>query len=132
MWCKTLAYMRLAVAYAAHWDFDWLVGLNEDQYVVELELTRSLRRLDPREPIAVAHLGCGQLWRFKRESQNGTLPRPRGAAPENTHQRAVTSVREHGGFCGGTGSAWSRAALELLFAKEPDTSYLAPGTQDAA
>merc|ERR1719491_2641173 len=77
MWCKVLTYMREAAAYAAIWDFDWLFGMNEDQYIVEEHLKKALRPLDPNKIQVVAAYGCGRRWRFTPESKNGTLPMPR-------------------------------------------------------
>ena len=130
MWCKVLAYMREAAAYAAVWDFDWLFGINEDQYVVERKLKAVLRRHNPREISVVATIGCGRRWNLTAESKGGTLPMPR-SWNEDTRP-SCDLVKRHGCFCGGDGIAWSRAAVLALMQGELDTTQMDPNaTVDA-
>eukprot|EP00037_Helgoeca_nana_P015722 m.147301 g.147301 ORF g.147301 m.147301 type:complete len:375 (+) comp23141_c0_seq1:162-1286(+) len=122
MWlgCKTMTYLRKARAHAAEWDFDWVFGMNEDQYIVKPILMKALAQFDPKKPIAVAHLGCGVHWKHHPLGKKG-LPRPDGYGRD-----AVTcqAVHEQGGFCGGTGIAWSRGAIEQLFDRDINTTWL--------
>jgi len=94
MWlaCKALTYLRLARAHAAEWDFDWVFGLNEDQYVDIVAIRAALAKFDPSTPIAVAHVGCGLHWAYHPFGKQGK-PRPDGCVAPRPHVCVCVCVR---------------------------------------
>eukprot|EP00041_Stephanoeca_diplocostata_P024612 m.629931 g.629931 ORF g.629931 m.629931 type:complete len:826 (-) comp22563_c0_seq2:300-2777(-) len=121
-WCKVLTYLRAARARLDQWQFDWLVGLNEDQYVYEPALRKALLTKNASIAQVLAHHGCGRHWEYDARSKNNTIPKPDSFF---NSRGACDQVYRLGGVCGGTGIAWSRGALLRLFEHgDPDqTSF---------
>lgn len=129
MWlgCKVMTYLRQARAHSTEWEFDWVFGMNEDQYVVRPILMKALAQFDPSQPLVVAHMGCGLHWKHHPLAKKGQ-PRPQGYGPDT---KTCEGVHQHGGVCGGTGIAWSRGAIDRLFETDVNTTWLANNLMQA-
>jgi len=128
--CKALAHMRQAHDNIDRLNWDWLFAMNEDQYVNEANLVRALKKEDPSKPVVLSGFGCGRHWKYDPRSKNGTVPKP-GSYIEHDHRtNAVCEfVQRNGAICGGEGIAYSRAAIQKIFAHPLNTSWMHPSTQ---
>lgn len=115
--CKVLTYMKKAYKSLETLDFDWLLGMNEDQYVNEPLLQASLARYDPMEPMALAGFGCGRKWKWDPRSKNGTIPKPDNYG-EHPGEETCLFIEQNGGICGGTGIVYSKAAVKKLVERD--------------
>lgn len=125
--CKVMTYIRRAYARLDTLDFDWLLGVNEDQYVAEHVLRKALKNLNSSQPIALSGFGCGRKWEFDPRSMNGTVPKPAtyGEPPPGL----CPFIDHHGGICGGTGIAYSREAVRRLVERDSWQELAAQRTQ---
>ena len=88
---QVLTYLRIAHEHAIRGDFDWLLAMNEDQYVNQTKVLAALKQFDPgqcgsqrstgancwcADEVAVyARSPCGMHWKYSDQSHGNTLPR---------------------------------------------------------
>jgi len=93
--CKTATGFISAFEYGKE-KFSWFFVLDDDHYVHQENLMKSLARQDPSMPMGLGIVGCG------------------GCGPHDTPP---------GGFCGGGGYALSMAAVQKLMMPSTDSFF---------
>jgi len=108
--CKDAAIFYAAAQKVAETSSEWFMGVHEDAYV-RLDLVAKalpLSAYDTERPVIFTGVGCGRGWQYNEQSNNGTLPFPKGWVEPSF---SCHSVWEHGGLCTGAAYLINRAAL---------------------